>query len=71
MKKAFSTIDLLVGLLISAIIFCALIKIFYPVQLLKNFDEQSLQEQIDEKVNEVELLKQKSIEAQNDLSSTF
>lgn len=65
MKKAFGAIDLLVGLVITAIVFMigmnALRGSSFKLQG-NNVDTKSVQQQVDEQVNEIQNMRQQAIE---------
>ena len=64
--KAFGAIDLLIGLVITAFIFFVSINAFKGTSSLKinntPLNEQSVKEQVDETVNEIEQMRQQTID---------
>lgn len=67
MKKAFGAIDLLIGLLITAAIFMIGMNAFRGVNLQHSqTDIKSIQEQVDAQVNEIEQMRQQTINFQNE-----
>lgn len=68
MKKAFGTIDLLVGLLITTAIFIICMNSFKGLSILqKDADTRSVKEHVDAQVNEIEQIRQQSINIQTDM----
>ena len=65
MKKAFGAIDLLVGLVITAIVFMIGMNALRGSSLKlqsNNVDTKSVQQQVDEQVNEIQNMRQQAIE---------
>lgn len=65
MKKAFGAIDLLVGLVITAIVFMIGMNALKGSSLKlqgNNVDTKSVQQQVDEQVNEIQNMRQQAIE---------
>ena len=65
MKKAFGAIDLLVGLVITAIVFMIGMNALRGSSLKlqgNNVDTKSVQQQVDERVNEIQNMRQQAIE---------
>lgn len=65
MKKAFGAIDLLVGLVITAIVFMVGMNALRGSSLKlqgNNVDTKSVQQQVDEQVNEIQNMRQQAIE---------
>lgn len=65
MKKAFGVIDLLVGLVITAIVFMIGMNALRGSSLKlqgNNVDTKSVQQQVDEQVNEIQNMRQQAIE---------
>lgn len=65
MKKAFGAIDLLVGLVITAIVFMVGMNVLRGSSLKlqgNNVDTKSVQQQVDEQVNEIQNMRQQAIE---------
>ena len=65
MKKAFGAIDLLVGLVITAIVFMIGMNAFRGSSLKlqgNKVDTKSVQQQVDEQVNEIQNMRQQAIE---------
>lgn len=68
MKKAFGAIDLLVGLLITTAILMVCVSSFKKLSIQqKNVDTRTIKEQVDAQVNEIEQIRQQSIDIQNDI----
>ena len=68
MKKAFGAIDLLVGLLITTAIFMVCMNSFRGLSIQqKNADTRSVKEHVDAQVNEIEQMRQQSINIQTDM----
>lgn len=73
-KNAFGAIDLLIGLVITAVIFLISVNALKGVSSLKlkdsAIDKQSVQEHVDETVNEIERMRKEALdygmEIQND-----
>lgn len=64
MKKAFGAIDLLVGLVITAIVFMIGMNALRGSSLKlqgNNIDTKSVQQQVDEQVNEIQNMRQQAI----------
>lgn len=59
--KAYGTIDLLLGLLITAAAAMLVMKTFYGTQPLNTITPEAVQEHVDKTVNEVEQLREQSI----------
>ena len=67
-KEAFGAIDLLITLLVMTAIFMIGMKTFKPViQINGDSGLKSVKEQVDEQVSEIEKMRQKSIEFENEL----
>lgn len=65
MKKAFGAIDLLVGLVITAIVFMIGMNALRGSSLKlqgNNVDTKSVQQQVDEQVNKIQNMRQQAIE---------
>lgn len=65
MKKAFGAIDLLVGLVITAIVFMIGMNALRGSSLKlqgNNVDTKSVQQQVDEQVSEIQNMRQQAIE---------
>ncbi len=65
MKKAFGAIDLLVGLVITAIVFMIGMNALKGSSLKlqgNTVDTKSIQQQVDEQVNEIQNMRQQAIE---------
>ena len=65
MNKAFGAIDLLVGLVITAIVFMIGMNALRGSSLKlqgNNVDTKSVQQQVDEQVNEIQNMRQQAIE---------
>lgn len=65
MKNAFGAIDLLVGLVITAIVFMIGMNALRGSSLKlqgNNVDTKSVQQQVDEQVNEIQNMRQQAIE---------
>jgi hypothetical protein len=67
-KKAFGAIDLLVSLVVASAIFLLIANSMKGVSVLnKPADTRSIQEHIDDTVNDIEQMRIQSIEIQEDL----
>lgn len=62
MKKAFSAIDLLIGLLVITAVIMLLFKTFYSVEPLNTVTPDVIQEHVDKTVNEIEQMRQETID---------
>ena len=68
MKKAFGAIDLLIGLLITTAIFMVCMNSFKGISINpKDADTRSVKEHVDAQVNEIEQMRQQSINIQTDI----
>lgn len=68
MKKAFGAIDLLIGLLITTAIFMVCMNSFKEISINpKDADTRSVKEHVDAQVNEIEQMRQQSINIQTDI----
>lgn len=67
-RKAFGAIDLLIGLVITTVLFMIMIPTMKNVGGMKfkgtSVNQKSVEQQVDETVNEVEALRRQSIDAQ-------
>jgi hypothetical protein len=60
--RGFGLIDFLIGLLVMCAVFCLIAKNFYSISPIKNQSEiKSIQEQVDEQVNEIQQMRIQSI----------
>ena len=60
-RNGFGAIDLLLGLLITAAVAMLVMKTFYGTQPLNTITPETVQEHVDKTVNEVEQLREQSI----------
>lgn len=66
MKNAFGAIDLLIGLLIISVVFIICMKSFNGISPLNNsVDTKNIQTEVDQKINEIEQMRQQTIEFNN------
>jgi len=67
-KNGFGAIDLLIGLLLTAVVFMVGMNAMKGVKLQNTpADTRSIQEHVDAQVNEIEQIRQQSIDFQNEL----
>lgn len=67
-KDGFGAIDLLIGLLITTAVFLVGMKAMKGINLQNTpADTRSIQKHVDAQVNEIEQMRQKSIDFQNDI----
>ncbi len=68
MKKAFGAIDLLIGLLITTAVFMIGMNAMKGIKFQNTpADTQSIQSTVDAQVNEIEQIRQQSIDFQNEM----
>lgn len=71
MKKAFGAIDLLIGLLVTIAVMMLLIKTFYGVQPLNTITPDNVQEHVDKTVNEIEEMRQQTIDYNKQILNNY